>query len=84
MAGGNFTLQYTTLKMTVLLHKTALVNFLMATTVVSSVGSEPTFWRAELFDKASRAKPSFFQKRRAEPSFLLSKPSQTELLVLQN
>ena len=32
--GGNFTLQYTTLKMTVLLHKTALVNFLMATTVV--------------------------------------------------
>ena len=31
--GGNFTLQYTTLKLTVLLHKTALVNFLMATTV---------------------------------------------------
>ena len=40
--------------------------------------------RAELFDKASRAEPSFFQKRQAEPSFLLSKPSQTELSVFQN
>ena len=32
----------------------------------TSVGSEPTFCRAELFDKASWAEPSFFQKRRAE------------------
>ena len=31
--GGNFTLQYIILKMTILLHKTALVNFPMATTV---------------------------------------------------
>ena len=32
--GGIFTLQYTILKMTILLHKTALVNFPMATTVI--------------------------------------------------
>ena len=31
--------------------------------IIGSVGSEPTFWRVELFDKASRAKPSFFRKR---------------------
>ena len=39
-----------------------------------SVGSEPTFWQA---------KPSFLI-RRAEPSFLLSNPSQTQLSVFQN
>ena len=32
----------------------------------------------------SQAKQSFFQKRRAKLSFLLSKPSQTELSVFQN
>ena len=31
--GGNFALQYTILKMTVLLHKIALANFQIATTV---------------------------------------------------
>ena len=31
--GGIFTLQYTTLKLTVLLHETALINFPMATIV---------------------------------------------------
>ena len=34
MDGSNFTLQYTSLKMAVLLHKTALVKFPMATTVL--------------------------------------------------
>ena len=46
----------------------------------SQLFGEPS--QAELFDKASRAKPRFFQKRRTKPSFLLSKPSQTELSVL--
>ena len=32
--GGIFILQYTSLKMVLLLHKTALVNFPMATTVI--------------------------------------------------
>ena len=32
--GGIFTLQYTILKMTVLFHKTALLNFPMAITVL--------------------------------------------------
>ena len=34
LLGGIFTLQYTILKMTVLLHKTALVNFPIATTLL--------------------------------------------------
>ena len=47
----------------------------------NSVGSEPTFWRAELFDMASQ---NFSEKAsQAEPGFLLSKPSQTELSNFQ-
>ena len=40
--GGIFILQFTSLKMVLLLHKTALVNFPMATTVCFKVAQEQT------------------------------------------
>ena len=62
--------------------------FIHADMVLTSDESEPTFWRAELFDKANQAEPSFFlqmrgelsqafcSQNRAKPSFRFSKIEQ--------
>ena len=44
--------------------------------VFSSVGWEPTFWQAKPSFLIRQAKPSFFQKSLAKPSFRFSKIEQ--------